>query len=170
MFRNHPKIEVTPNSIDKKLFTIGYIAVGIHFLMTFISYANLPDIIPINFNLKGEADGLGDKLDIWFLPLLNLGMFYGMKLLVTKMKPYNMNYPVRVTETNAPILYGMTIRMLVVLSLSIVFIFFLISLYTILLTQNLVPFDLVYLLIFMFSFLTLLPFYFIVKMLKLPKT
>jgi uncharacterized membrane protein len=170
MFKAHPKIEVRPNSLDKNLFKVGYIIIGIHFLITALSYSNLLDIIPIHFNLKGEADGFSNKLNIWFLPLLNVGMFYGIKLLVTKMKPYQMNYPVKVTETNAPVLYGMAIRMLVLLNLSIALLLFLISLHTILLTQNLQPFDFGYFLIFSIGFITLIPFYFIFKMLKLPKT
>lgn len=119
MFRKQPKIEVKPTITDLKIIRLGWFLVILNFIIVKIFYVDLPEEIPIHFNFKGEADGFGSKTNIWFLPLLTLIMYYGMNLVILKVKPWQMNYPVRVTEKNAPQLYAMNLRMLVLVNLAI---------------------------------------------------
>lgn len=136
-----------------------------------IFYFGLPDEIPTHFNLKGDADGFGPKNTIWALPILTAIMYYGMTLVGTKIKPWKMKYPIKVTEKNAPRLYRMNLRMLVNLNLGISLVLFPISLEIIFaeiyINSGLSP---IIATTIIAIFITLLPFYYIFKMYKLPKS
>ncbi len=85
------------------------------------------------------------------------------------MKPWNYNYPLKVNTLNAPKLYSMSIRMVVWINLGISLLFFLISLHTILLVNEVKVIDLGWFILFCTILITLFPFYIIFKMFKLPK-
>jgi len=63
----------------------------------------LPDTIPTHFGASGRPDGGGPKSTVWFIPVLNIAL-YALLTVVTKF-PHISNYPVTVTEGNAPRLY-----------------------------------------------------------------
>ena len=169
MFKSNPKIDITPNATDRKIILAGWGLVGLHFILVLSFFFELPDTIATHFNLAGKADGFGSKNDIWAMPLLNLIMFYGMTLIATKMKPWNYNYPTKVTEKNAPILYAMSIRMLIYINLIIALLFLIISLHTILLAKGITGFNIGWLIILLVVTLTIGPFFYMYKMFKVPK-
>ncbi|MFD0796720.1 DUF1648 domain-containing protein [Maribacter chungangensis] len=170
MFRKQPKIEVKPTKTDRLLMRIGCILVGLHFIVIGVFYFDLPNTIPTHFNLKGEADGFGSKMNLWALPILSLGTFYALWLLTIRMKPWNYNYPTQVTEKNATALYALSIRMLVWLNMGTVLVFLVISLHSILIALRVQWINLSWFIIFLLIFLTLYPFIIIVKMFQIPKT
>lgn len=170
MFHNHPKIDVKPTSLDRNLILFGWALVLLNFVVVLSFYPGLPDTIPIHFNLKGEADGFGNKSTLWILPIINLGMYFGMTMLVTKMKPWNYNYPTKVTEKNAPKLYAMRIRVMVWLNLGIALMFLTISLHAILLATKTINIDLGWLIIVLIVVITVGPFISIYQMFKVPKS
>ncbi len=169
MFKSNPKIDITPNATDRKIILAGRGLVALHFILVLSFFYELPDTIATHFNLAGKADGFGSKNDIWAMPLLNLIMFYGMTLIATKMKPWNYNYPTKVTEKNAPILYAMSIRMLIYINLIIALLFLIISLHTILLAKGITGFNIGWLIILLVVTLTIGPFFYMYKMFKVPK-
>lgn len=170
MFKNQPKIDIKPNDFDRKLILIGWLIVVLNFIVVLSFFFELPDKIATHFNLAGKADGYGSKNDIWAMPILNLVMYFGMTLIATKMKPCNYNYPTKVTEKNAPILYAMSIRMLVWINLAIALIFLVISTQTILLAKEINHIDLSWFILFLAAIITIAPFYYIFKMYKVPKS
>lgn len=169
MFGNQPKIDIKPNYFDRKLILAGWLLVALNFIVVLSFYFTLPDTIPTHFNLKGEADGFGSKSTLWILPIFNLVMYFGMTMLATKMKPWNYNYPTKVTANNAPMLYAMSIRMLAWLNLGIALIFLIISLHTILLAKEVSTIAIGWLIILLVAVITLGPFIVIFKMFKVPK-
>ena len=167
---NQPRIAIVPKKKDLYLMRFGWFVVALHFIMTLAFYFELPDTIPTHYNFSGQPDGFSDKTEIWTLPILNLVLYYGMNFLTKKIKPWHMNYPVKVTEKNAPILYSMNFTMLVILAFSASMVFFMLSLETILIaTENNSP-GLGFIVPLLIIFITATPFYFIIKMFKLPKT
>lgn len=169
MFRKHPKIDVEPTKLDKKLILAGWALVTLNFIFVLFAYTDVPDTIPTHFNFKGEVDGIGQKSTIWVIPILNLALYWGMTLLLKKIKPHQMNYPVRVTEKNAAQLYAMSIQMLALLSIGIALTFFSISIETIGIAKKWFNSGLAFTM-GMIGVLTILPFYFIYKMFKVSKT
>lgn len=169
MFRKQPKIDIQPTPKDLKIIKIGWLLVILNFILVFAFYFQLPETIPTHFNLQGEANDHSHKNNIWIIPLLNLATYFGMSLLITKMKPWNYNYPTKVTEKNAPKLYAMGIEMMVWLNFGIALMFLVISLEIILKTIKTVNFSIGWSFMHLIAFLTLFPFWYIYKMLKLPK-
>lgn len=170
MFRKQPKIEVKPTKTDRLVMRVGWALVALHFILVVVFYADLPDTIATHFNLKGVADGFGHKKDLWALPILTLFFYYGLWLLTTRMKPWNYNYPTKVTEVNAPLLYALSIRMMVRINLGIVLLFLAISLHSIVLTQKIENINIAWIPIALVICITLYPFVVIYQMFQIPKT
>lgn len=42
---------------------------------TIVTYFQFPEVVPIHFNLSGEADGFGSKNMNWFLVLVGTALF-----------------------------------------------------------------------------------------------
>ncbi len=81
--------------------------IGISVLLIILNYGQLPDRIPIHFDITGNPDSWSQKAMLWFLPIM-LGATVGMLHLTSKMSPENFNYPVKITEENAAYYYRKT--------------------------------------------------------------
>jgi len=169
MFKKQPKINVRPTSTDRKIILFGWLLVVLNFILVFVFYFQLPDNIPTHFNLKGEADGYGSKSTLWLLPVINLSTYLLMSTIVTKMKPWKYNYPIKVTERNAPKLYAMCIEMMVWLNFGMALLFLVISVEIILKAIEHEAFGLGWTFIPLVAVITLLPFWYIFNMFKIPK-
>jgi len=88
-------------------------------------YLNLPIIIPIHFNLKGEVDNYGNKYSILFMPLIATVIFFGITFL--NKYPHVFNYMKKITSENAIQQYSIATKMLRLLKLSILLIFTIIT-------------------------------------------
>lgn len=170
MFRKQPKIDIKPSEKDKKLVIIGWLCVFINFVIVLLFYFDLPETIPIHFNFKGEPDGYGNKSYIWSLPILNLVLYLGLNLVATKLKPWQYNYPVTVTNENAPTLYSMGIQMIIWLNLGIAILFTFLSLHTLLLAKGIIVPNLGWVIPVLTAVITITPFLYIIKMFKIPKS
>ena len=166
-FKNHPKIEVEPSPTDKKLMKVGWGIVLLNAMVILLFYFDLPKTIPTHFNWQGEVDGYGHKFSLWLIPFFSALMYMGLSLMITKMKPYQINYPVKVTEKNAPKLYALAIRMVVVMNLCFVIAFLLTTVIILLQVKEVVDTVDVQLLIGLWVANGLVPFYYIYKMLTL---
>ncbi|WP_136465014.1 DUF1648 domain-containing protein [Flagellimonas onchidii] len=164
IFSKKPKIEVKPNATDKKLVKLGWAIVALNVLLVLIFYFDLPETIPTHFNLKGEADGYGHKSMLWIIPILSTALYFGLSFFVTKMKPYHMNFPVKVTEKNAPELYALGIRMMAVMNLASVVAFLLTTIIFLLHIKGIVGTIDVQLLVGSWIIVALLPFIYFYKM------
>ena len=58
--------------MDNKKLMLLYVGIliGIPFIYAAYLYPSLPEIIPIHFNIKGEADGFGGKDSIYLGPII----------------------------------------------------------------------------------------------------
>jgi uncharacterized membrane protein len=169
MFKQQPKIHVEPDATDKRLIATGWVLVALNFIVVLSFFFTLPETIPTHFNLIGEADAYGSKNDIWAMPIFNLIMYFGMTMIATKMKPWNYNYPVKVTAENAPMLYARSIRMLAWINLGIASIFLIISTHTILLAKDIARINIGWLILFLVTAITIGPFVYMFKISKSSK-
>ena len=112
------------------------ICFGLFFLWGFVIYKfkTLPELIPSHFNVQGKVDDQSRKLVIFLLPSIITVLTAGMYILIRF--PYRFNYPVAITMENAERQYRLATRMIRVLSLSILVVFFLITLMTTLTAEN----------------------------------
>ena len=169
MFRKQPKIDIKPSKKDKKLIVIGWLFISINFVLVLLFYFDLPETIPTHFNFKGEPDGYGNKSYIWSLPILNLVLYFGLNLVATKLKPWQYNYPVTVTNENASKLYSMGIQLIIWLNLAIAILITFISLHTLLLAKGIIVPNLKWVTPVLTAVITITPFLYIYKMFKVPK-
>lgn len=168
MFRKQPQIEVKQKPHDKKVVVAGWIIIGINFLLGLYVIFDLPDIIPIHFNLAGKADAFGSKNDIWLAPILSLLIYWGLTLITSKVKPWNYNYPIKVSEKNARQLYTLSNRMLYHLNLGIALVFLWLTVHIIASSKGLGSYT-SWMFLPLAIFVTLYPFFVIFKMFKIPK-
>lgn len=124
-----PKIKLELSTTDKTFEMLGWMSILAIWVLTIISYTNLPDIIPIHFNGAGQADGFGGKGNILTLPSIATVLFIGLTIL--NKFPHVFNYPTNITADNALREYTNATRLIRYLKFIIVFIFGLIVLQTI---------------------------------------
>ncbi|MFS4417006.1 DUF1648 domain-containing protein [Maribacter sp. 2307ULW6-5] len=169
MFRKQPKIDIEENPMDQALVKLGWWLVLFHFVLAGVLYATAPETVPTHFNMEGKPTNFGHKANLWVLPVLNAVLYYFLLKLSTQMKPWHYNYPVKVTDANAPKLYAMARRMMVVISLGTVLLLFFLTFQTALQSLYQIGNALQYLLPIYAVTLCLYPFYIAFKMFKLPK-
>ena len=124
-----PKIKLELTIIDKTFEILGWISMLAIWVLTISNYRNLPDTIPIHYNVAGQADGFGGKGNILALPLVATILFVGLTIL--NKFPHVFNYPTTITKDNALQQYTNATRMVRYLKFIFVVIFGLISLQTI---------------------------------------
>ena len=83
-----------------------------------IYWIKAPNIVPIHYNIYGEADGYGSKTVLVILPILSVLMYVGLTIL--KKYPHIFNFPITVTEQNALSLY----KMAKIIDLSLIYLFY----------------------------------------------
>lgn len=95
----NPKIKIEPSKSDRALKSLTLILLVAIWIAVLINYSGLPEIIPIHFNLYGEADGFGNKGFLFLIPILATIIFIGITWL--SKHPHIFNYPIKITEENA---------------------------------------------------------------------
>lgn len=127
MFHRQPRIDIKPNKTDRIILLVGWLVLLAAVIINLSFYSKLPQTVPIHFNNKGVADGFGHKSSLWFFIGFSVVFYFALNLTVTKIRPWKFNFPVKVTESNAPKLYALGIRMMAVMNLVISFIFSILS-------------------------------------------
>ena len=116
-----PILKPELQSFDLFLEGIALLFLLALFLFPVLNYSSLPDVIPRHFNLRGEADGFGQKGMLWVLPGLGLCLYALLTLL--NRKPHVFNYPVKITEENALQQYTMATRLIRLLKAFVLLLF-----------------------------------------------
>ena len=127
--KKRPRIKLQLTQTDKIIEIFGWISVFGIWTLILTNYFELPEIIPIHYNGTGEADGFGNKSNIFALPIISTILFIGLTIL--NKNPHVLNYTSEITEENALQQYTNATRMMRVLKLVIVLIFGLIVFKTI---------------------------------------
>ncbi len=123
MKRPHIPIRLTRSDVIAE--AIGWSIIILHWIFTLWHFDSLPEIIPIHFNARGEADGFGSKSNLMTLPIVNTLLFVGMTLL--NRFPQAFNYMEPITPENAQRQYRSATRMIRYMKLMVAFVFFIIT-------------------------------------------
>lgn len=118
---NRPKINIKYHTIDYIIESLGIIALVSLLTAPIYFYNELPDNIPMHYNIYGQPDSYGSKGMIWLLPLIGLFLYIGMTLL--NKKPHLFNYPTKVTSENVESLYRTGMRTVIILKVISMLIF-----------------------------------------------
>ena len=124
-----PKIKIPLTTTDRILEVIGALVLVLFWGYTMYHYKELPEIIPTRFGAEGKPDGFGAKWTIFSLPAVTSILYIG--LTITMRYPHHFNYLVTIPQENAAKQYTLVTRLLRILKLAVLFIFFLLDFQTI---------------------------------------
>jgi uncharacterized membrane protein len=127
---NMPNIKVTITKFDTFLEIIALLLLIFFWIFNVVHFKDLPETIPIHFNGSGTADGFGPRASIFALPIIGTIIYIGLTVL--QKYPKYSNFPVKITEENAQYQYTNATKMLRVLKIIILILFFMIDYFTML--------------------------------------
>jgi len=109
MKSGRPKLPLPPQTPLERLANIvGYTSFLTMILFMVFNWGSMPDNVPTHFNLAGEADGWGSKWSLIILPII--AIFLHIMMEFVEKNPHTHNFPVALTEENAPKLYFLSRR------------------------------------------------------------
>lgn len=124
-----PVIIIKPTITDKILEVAGYIALVALWILVTVYYQRMPEIIPIHFKMDGEADGYGEKGNLFLAPAICTLLFIFMAYIQSK--PHKFNYGMaEITPQNAEKLYNAGSRFVRFMKLDICLVFLIIEYHT----------------------------------------
>jgi uncharacterized membrane protein len=129
-----PKMKLERSKSDEALEFLGWTSIFAIWVLIFANYDDLPDSIPVHYNVLGKADRFGEKENIFALPSIATVLFIGLTILNKFLHVFN--FPVNITADNALGLYTRATRLIRYLKLIIVFIFGLMVFKTILAAEE----------------------------------
>jgi uncharacterized membrane protein len=113
---------------DKIMEAIGWLMLLLLWVYNAYLYNILPQTIPVHFDAAGKADGFGDKITLFLMPTVGTIIMIGITIL--NRYPHVFNYPLEITEENALHQYRLSTRFIRQLKISVLLVFWLISLQT----------------------------------------
>lgn len=120
-----PVIKLPFTLFDKSIEVIGLLVLIGFWVFTLYYYPTLPDTIPTHFGGDGEPDGFGSKEMILGLPIVSTILY--LALTIFSHFPHKMNYSVTITAENAEVQYRIMSRMIRVLKVVVLLIFWILD-------------------------------------------
>jgi len=105
-----PRIKIRPTALDYTIEVFAVLSVLAVIILYAIYWTKAPEIVPIHYNIYGEADGWGSKTESLSLPITAVFFYIGLTIL--NKYPHIFNFPTTVTEQNAFSLYKIATRMM----------------------------------------------------------
>jgi len=107
---NKPRVKVIKTQLDKKLEIAPLVSLGLLIIVPLYFYNQLPEEIPMRFDLKGIPNNYDSKTSIFIIPVIGTAMFFLFKELVKH--PHSFNYPFKITKENAQKQYSNATRLI----------------------------------------------------------
>ena len=124
-----PRINLKRTSFDWMLEFVALAFLVILISLPLIYLKKLPETIPVHFNATGQPDGYGSRSTLFLLPMIGIFMYLLMTIL--EAFPHIYNFPVEITDENAPVQYRIATRLIRILKTVILVLFSFISFQTI---------------------------------------
>lgn len=120
------------SAFDKGIEVLCIILLIILWGLSIANYLLSPEIVAIHFDLKGKPDGHGSKWMLLVLPCIPTLLYFAMGFI--NKYPHHLNYPVTITVSNAKKQYGIATRMIRLVKLSVILVFTIEVLFSLLIT------------------------------------
>ena len=118
-------MKIKNTRIDWFIEMICILLLGGITLYLILSWSTIPDKIPMHFNVAGQVDRWGNKIEIIFMPIVSW-LLYGF-ITVMEQFPQIWNTGVMITEENAYRVYRILKNMIQITKLLVVIMFFYIT-------------------------------------------
>tara|TARA_B110000503_G_C7098446_1_gene392700 strand:+ start:318 stop:809 length:492 start_codon:yes stop_codon:yes gene_type:complete len=112
-------------SFDWALEATSLVIIGISWWYMLSNFADIPQIIPVHFNIQGEPDRFGDKSELFTLLYVATGL-YSLLLLLSFFPQFH-NIPTTLTEVNTEEKRRLSARMLRTVNVVMCLIFLVLS-------------------------------------------
>jgi uncharacterized membrane protein len=127
--KERPKIKPAPTAGDRNIEVLSALILTATWFLAVYAFSFLPETIPVHFDLKGNPNRFGSKANLVVLPIISTILYTGMTII--NRYPHIFNYPVKITEENALRQYTNATKMLRVLKLVVLIVFFTIVFFTV---------------------------------------
>lgn len=121
------KVKIKYTKLHITLEIISFLLILAMFIYLLIVWKDIPDTIPMHYNIRGEIDRYANKNSIFFLPVVSLILY--VLLTVVAFFPSIWNIPVTITQENRERVYRCIKSMLLLLKVEIVGTFLFIEYY-----------------------------------------
>lgn len=112
--QNRPHVELA-STFGERLFLVMTVSIYIIWVgWLIIQWPSLPAELPAHFGIDGEITRWGSKWELLILP--GISGLLGFFMIWLRKKPEWHNYPVNITEENAPFYYRLSRHLLVFIS------------------------------------------------------
>lgn len=122
---NRPILKLPLMPFDRSIEVLGLLLLIGFWIFTVNFYPSLPEIIPTHFGGGGEPDGFGSKATILGLPIVSTVLY--LMLSIFSRYPHKMNYSTTITAENAEVQYRIMTRMIRVLKVFVLLIFWILD-------------------------------------------
>lgn len=119
--KNRPRIKIKRTSFDWAIEFVAFVFLLILITLPLINLKNLPETIPGHFNATGQPDGYGSRSTLFLLPMI--GIFLYLLMTILEAFPHIYNFPVEITDENAPVQYLIATRLIRILKTVILVLF-----------------------------------------------
>jgi uncharacterized membrane protein len=120
-----PTLKLSLTFFDQSVEVLGLLILLGFWIFTVNFYPSLPETIPTHFGGGGEPDGFGPKTAILGLPIVSTVLY--LMLTFFSRFPHKMNYSVTITAENAEVQYRIMTRMIRVLKVFVLLIFWILD-------------------------------------------
>ena len=122
---NRPILKLPLMPFDRSIEVLVWLLFIVFWIFTVTFYPSLPEIIPTHFGGGGEPDGFGSKATILGLPIVSTVLY--VMLSIFSRYPHKMNYSTNITAENAEVQYRIMTRMIRVLKVFVLLIFWILD-------------------------------------------
>lgn len=124
-----PRIKLKRTSLDWAVEFAAFAFLVVLIVLPLINITSMPETIPVHFNAAGQPDGYGSRSTLFLLPVI--GTFMYLMMTILEAFPHIYNFPVEITQENAPVQYRMATRLIRILKTVILAVFSFISFQTV---------------------------------------
>jgi len=122
------KLIIEETHTDKMLEIAAWVLLIVLVSFTIYAYGQMPDSVPVHFNIKGDPDRYGDKSTIFILGGVAVGLVALFMFLLKSPGNYSKyNYPIKVTPENKAKVYALSARLMRVIMVNILILFLFIT-------------------------------------------
>ena len=118
---SRPRIALPRTALDSTLEVLGLAIIAGTLAWLVSIWTGIPARVPQHFDFAGHVDRWGDRSTFVVLPIIGIVLYAGLSAL--QRVPHIFNFPVAVTEANAPRLYRAGVSMIRWLKVEIVAMF-----------------------------------------------
>jgi uncharacterized membrane protein len=108
--KNQIKLIISRKTIDWIIEFVAIVFLALLIIIPLYFAKDLPDKIPVHFDIKGAPDSYGGQASLWLLPVMGVIMYIGLTIL--ERFPQIYNYPVKITPENIVRQYTLATRLI----------------------------------------------------------